>query len=327
MRQMGLDGTLCEARIKRKRPRTRRGPRENRTCRGRRRREEWRRSKGKRREAGCGKAWRCRTGRARSCQRVFRAAGDVAAGEIGVPLLEPSGAHDVAGEDAIAEAGGEPLDLRPRCGWSYRRSSRTGCGSRPRGCACRPARGWDRRAYAARRGRRGGPGCRPRATACSEAATSAAAPPTWTVPARRQASSSHGTGRIEGVVDLEDPGARGGNARGRRRSGRGAGRRRVAGIAMGMTSRRMARAGGKSARERTGASHSISPPASRRQATSAEVMRLRAAAREGPADSVAHRRQARCRSRTTRARKTGGRSARQARRRARARARPGTNGG
>ena len=39
------------------------------------------------------------------------AAGDIAAGKVGVPCLEAGGAHDVACEDAIPETGGESLDL------------------------------------------------------------------------------------------------------------------------------------------------------------------------------------------------------------------------
>ena len=62
-------------------------------------------------EAGAGGAVEPRGGADGDLPWGHGAAADVAAEEVGVPGFEGGGAHGVAGEDAVAETGGEALDL------------------------------------------------------------------------------------------------------------------------------------------------------------------------------------------------------------------------
>ena len=86
----------------RRRRRARRGPRHRGTP---------RRFRGTGPAAGSGRATGRGTGPEHDLAQAVAAAADVAADKVAIAALELAGAHHVAGEDAVAEPGREPLDL------------------------------------------------------------------------------------------------------------------------------------------------------------------------------------------------------------------------
>ena len=224
--------------------------------------------------------------------QVGRAAVDVAADVVGVLGLErrPGPRTDRAEHD-VAEAGREPLDLGLDRRRSCRPSSRWARGSTPTACDSPPARGRGRPGSAGRRARRAAAGWPPRADRRLGRGDLG-----------QRAADVHGAGPAallgrprhrgrERVVDLEHARRRSGSGRAPPGSAAAAASPQIARSWRGVTSKSTARDRGRSASERT------SWPGADLAAQRAQVGRhrlgdrLRAAARDRPADGVAERQQ------------------------------------
>ena len=146
------------------------------------------------------------TGRVKSWRRSPSAAVDVAADVVRVvaPRCRPAPSAR-AGEDPVAEARREPLDLRLDRARSCRRSSRSARGSRPT-AVCLPAgaRVGSKRLCCASEHVRPLRDARRAAAPRSEAAISSSVPPRCTVAAWRTGLGPPGDRPVERPVELED---------------------------------------------------------------------------------------------------------------------------
>ena len=138
--------------------------------------------------------------------------------------------RDVAGEDAVAEAGREALDLRldaldVALGLARPVDPAAARACRPRRCACPPARASGRRPTAGRASRNGRSGEAAGGLAASASRSSCSPPPTWTVPALARRRRRPRDRAVQRPVDLDRRRARSGSGAARR----GTGRERVAG--------------------------------------------------------------------------------------------------